>query len=111
MPCFNPGPDLQKAVASVLAPPDCLELVLADGGSTDGSLAWLQGLAVRESRLRLVGGAEHGPADALQMALWRARGTLVGLLNADDFYTPGALARRADSKCVTGALAAAGTMG
>ncbi len=73
MPCFNPGPDLQKAVASVLAQPDCLELVLADGGSTDGSLAWLQELAVREPRLRLVSEQpDHGPADALHNALWRA---------------------------------------
>lgn len=95
MPCFNPGPDLQQAVASVLAQPECLELVLADGGSTDGSLAWLQELAFREPRLRLVSEPDLGPADALQKALWRARGTLIGWLNADDLYISGALARAA----------------
>ena len=97
MPCFNPGPDLQESVASVLAQPDCLELVLADGGSTDGSLAWLQEFASREPRLRLASEPDQGPADALQKALGRARGTLIGWLNADDHYTPGALARAVDS--------------
>jgi glycosyltransferase involved in cell wall biosynthesis len=67
------------------------------GGSTDGSLAWLQEFASREPRLRLVSEPDQGPADALQKALWRARGTLIGWLNADDLYTPGALARAAAS--------------
>ena len=35
----------------------------------------------------------HCPS--LQEALWCARGTLIGWLNADDLYTPGALARAA----------------
>ena len=34
MPCFNPGDYLQEAVASVLNQPECLELLVADGGST-----------------------------------------------------------------------------
>ena len=34
-----------SAVQSVLAQPECLELLLADGGSTDGSLQLLENLA------------------------------------------------------------------
>jgi hypothetical protein len=97
MPCFNPGPDLHEAVASVLAQPECLELVVADGGSNDGSIAWLQDLARHDLRLRLVSEPDNGPAEALQKAFKRARGTLIGWLNADDLYTPGALARAATS--------------
>ena len=36
---------------------------------------------------------DSGPSDALNKAFKAARGTLVGWLNADDLYPPGALAR------------------
>ena len=38
MPCRNAGPFLAEAAASALQQPDCLELLVADGGSIDGSL-------------------------------------------------------------------------
>lgn len=93
MPCFNPGPFLQEAVASVLAQPECLELLVAEGCSTDGSLEALQDLASADARLRIIPGPDQGPADALNKAFARARGTLIGWLNADDLSPPGALSR------------------
>jgi hypothetical protein len=77
----------------VLAQPDCLELLVADGGSTDGSLATLAELAACDSRLKVHSEPDDGPADALNKAFRRARGTLIGWLNTDDLYTPGALQR------------------
>ncbi|MEB3320081.1 MAG: glycosyltransferase [Cyanobium sp.] len=93
MPCLNPGPFLEEAIASVLAQPDCLELLIADGGSTDGSLSRLRERAAGESRIRLLTGPDQGPADALNRAFQAARGTVIGWLNADDLYTAGALSR------------------
>ena len=93
MPCFNPGPYLLEAVASVLAQPECLELVVADGGSTDGSLAVLARLEASEPRLRVCSEPDGGPADALNKAFHRARGSFIGWLNSDDLYTPGSLQR------------------
>jgi len=95
MPCFNPGPFLQEAVASVLAQPQCLELLVAEGCSTDGSLEVLGDLASSDARLRIIPGPDLGPADALNKAFAQARGTLIGWLNADDLCPPGALARAA----------------
>lgn len=95
MPCFNPGPFLQEAVASVLAQPECLELLIADGGSTDGSLELLHHLASAEVRIRLIHGPDQGPADALNKAFAQARGTLIAWLNADDLFPAGALGRAA----------------
>lgn len=95
MPCFNPGPFLQEAVASVLAQPECLELLIADGGSTDGSLEALKEFASADARVRIIPGPDQGPADALNKAFAQARGTLIGWLNADDLSSPGALARAA----------------
>ena len=93
MPCRNAGRFLQEAVQSVLAQPECLELLAADGGSTDGTLQILEALAASNPRLRIVSRADSGPADALNQAFRAARGTLIGWLNADDLYPPGALAR------------------
>ena len=93
MPCLNPGRYLEEAIASVLMQPECLELVVVDGGSTDGSQTILRNHAARESRMRLLLGQDEGPADALNKAFRAARGTLIGWLNADDIYAEGALSR------------------
>lgn len=93
MPCRNAGPFLREAVESVLQQPECLELLVADGGSSDGSLTWLEQQAATNPRLRLVSRSDAGPADALNRAFQIARGSLIGWLNADDIYPPGALAR------------------
>jgi hypothetical protein len=93
MPCLNAEQFLAEAVASALQQPECLELLVADGGSCDGSLQMLADLAATDRRLRVVSRTDRGPADALNKAWRAARGTLIGWLNADDLYTPGALAR------------------
>ena len=91
--CISCWPFLREAVESVLLQSECLELLVADGGSSDGSLDLLRELAAVDSRLHLVSRSDHGPADALNKAFQAARGTLIGWLNADDIYSPGALAR------------------
>ena len=95
MPCFNPGAYLEEAVASVLNQPECLELLVADGGSTDGSIEFLEALASRDRRVRITYGPDQGPADALNKAFAQARGTMIGWLNADDISPAGALGRAA----------------
>ena len=84
MPCLNAGPYLEAAVQSVLAQPEALELLVADGGSTDGTLQWLEEFAASDPRLRIVSRSDVGPADALNKAFRAARGTLIAWLNADD---------------------------
>ena len=53
----------------------------------------LDGWSEKDSRLRIISRSDGGPADALNKAFSAARGTLIGWLNADDIYPPGALAR------------------
>lgn len=93
MPCRNAGPFLEEAIASALADPLVLELLIADGGSDDGSLQRVEGHARGDRRVRLVSRRDDGPADALNRAWPHARGTVIGWLNADDRYTPGAPSR------------------
>lgn len=93
MPCRNAGPFLEEALDSVLAEPEVLELLVADGGSSDGSLERLRQRSASDPRLRLVSDHDAGVADALNRAFSRARGTVIGWLNADDRYLPGAPSR------------------
>ena len=97
MPCLNPGVFLLEAVDSVMADPAVLELIVADGGSTDGSMQLLQQRAAVDQRLRLVCEPDSGPPDALNRAFALARGTVIGWLNADDRYLEGAPSRAVEA--------------
>lgn len=97
MPSYNQAQFLPQALESVLN--QCwgkLELIVMDGGSTDGSQDILQAYH-RDPRLRWWSAPDKGPADALNKALAKVRGTLVGWLNTDDCYTPGAIRRAAEA--------------
>jgi glycosyltransferase involved in cell wall biosynthesis len=94
MPSLNQAEFIVSAVQSVLSQSyGHLELIVADGGSTDGTLALLQQQQGLDSRLRWMSEPDTGPADALNKALRRARGTIVGWLNSDDLYAEGAIDR------------------
>jgi glycosyltransferase involved in cell wall biosynthesis len=67
----------------VLADPAVLELLIADGGSGDGSLERIERRCQADRRVRLVSRADQGTADALNRAWPHLRGTVVGWLNAD----------------------------
>ena len=93
MPCRNAAGSLKDSIASVLAQPECLELLVADNQSSDGSLEILQEIASRDPRLRVVSSRDQGPADGLNHALLAARGTHIGWLHANALYARGSLAR------------------
>jgi len=94
MPSFNQAPFIERALDSVLQQSwQHLEVIVQDGGSSDGTQAVLFRIAERDSRLRWFSETDSGPADAINKALKRVRGTYVGWLNSDDCYTPGAVER------------------
>lgn len=95
MPTLNQAPFIAEAIASVMSQQvDGMELVVADGGSTDGTLDILAGLAAEHAgRLRWTSAPDGGPAQAVNAAVDRARAGIIGWLNSDDRYTPGAVAR------------------
>ena len=99
MPTRNQAPFIRAAIASVLAqadplPAGALELVVADGASSDGTPEILAALAAQHPGvIHWVSEPDRGPADAVNKAVARARGAVVGWLNSDDLYAPGAAAR------------------
>lgn len=94
MPSLNQVRYIEAAIDSVLSQdyPN-LELVVADGGSSDGTQALLAAWQARDPRLRWFSERDGGPAQAVNKALAKACGTLVGWLNSDDLYAPGAVSR------------------
>lgn len=69
-----------------------LEWLVIDGGSTDGTVEFLESLAGSDPRVRLVTETDRGQAHAINKGLALATGDIVAWLNTDDLYAPGALA-------------------
>lgn len=88
-PSLDQAPFVAATVESVLLQdyPD-LELLVQDGGSTDGSVEVLRGFGERVD-LRVE--PDRGQADAINRGFRRATGEVLGYLNSDDLLLPGAL--------------------
>lgn len=91
VPSLNQGRFIGKAVRSLLAQEDpALEILVIDGGSTDGTLDELEPL---RTRLRfLLSEPDRSHADALRKGFERAEGEFLCWLNADDLLLEGAFA-------------------
>jgi glycosyltransferase involved in cell wall biosynthesis len=87
---LNGAEHLEQAITSVLEQeyPNT-EYVVVDGGSGDRTLDILRKYSDRIEYW--VSEPDRGIYDAMNKGLRLANGELVGLLNADDFYEPGAL--------------------
>jgi glycosyltransferase involved in cell wall biosynthesis len=90
-PSLNQAAFLERSIRSVLDQGyENLEYLVVDGGSTDGSTEILERYSGRITRW--VSEADSGQSDAINKALGWATGDIVGYINSDDFYLPGALA-------------------
>lgn len=96
MVSFNQAPYLEQGIRSILDQgyPN-LELIMIDGGSTDGSVDILE--RYRDKVDVLVIEEDRGQSDGLNKGFDRATGDIVSWLNSDDLLLPGALFRVAES--------------
>jgi glycosyltransferase involved in cell wall biosynthesis len=87
-PCLNARATLQQTLDSVRSQeyPD-LEHIVVDGGSTDGTVELLAGA----EGVSFTSEPDRGLTHAKNKGVERARGEVIGQLNADDYYLPGAL--------------------
>jgi glycosyltransferase involved in cell wall biosynthesis len=84
---------LDECMTSVLGQERAdLEYILIDGGSVDGTLAIIKKAAQADPRISWISESDRGISDAFNKGLARAKGEIIGILNSDDAYAPGALA-------------------
>lgn len=89
-PSFNQGAYLEKTIRSVLLQgyPN-LEYIVIDGGSTDQSIEIIQRY---EPWINYwISEKDHGQSHAINKGLEKTTGSLLGWLNSDDYFLPGAL--------------------
>ena len=81
--CLNPGRKLADTVNSILAQQyGNYEIIIKDGGSTDGSLESLPA----DSRIHLFSEKDSGIYDAMNQALPKMSGQYVLFLNCGDYF-------------------------
>ena len=92
MPSFNQAPFIEASIDSVLNQSySKLELIVMDGGSTDGTVDILKRMATRDPRLVWISESDDGPAHAINKAMALTRGSVIGWLNSDDLYAKDAV--------------------
>ena len=88
-PAYNAVATIEETLASVRDQdyPGLVEHIVIDGGSTDGTLD----IVAEAPGVRWVSERDEGLADAMNKGIAMASGQILGELNADDVFAPGAL--------------------
>jgi len=94
-PSYNQVNFLKETVESVSSQLVDLESehIIIDGGSTDGSVDFLKSTG---NKVTWISEKDKGQADAVNKGIRLATGDIIGWLNSDDLYLPGALQAVAD---------------
>lgn len=90
---YNYGQFIEQAIDSILSqdfPRDQVQILVVDDGSTDDTPEYVKRYG---SRIEYFFKPNGGQASALNFGIARARGEIIALLDADDFFLPGKLVR------------------
>ena len=80
MPCLDEAGYVEACLRSVRTqtyPPDRVEILVADGGSTDGTREILERMAREDGRIRVIDNPDRIQAAGLNRALAAARGDII----------------------------------
>jgi glycosyltransferase involved in cell wall biosynthesis len=90
-PSYNQGQFIERTLQSVASQTGAeIEHVVFDGGSTDNTVDVLKAF---EPAVRWVSKKDKGQTDAVNQGIRATDGDIIGWLNSDDIYYPGAIAR------------------
>ena len=89
--CFNSEKTIKETIDSVLNQTDCnIEHIFIDGNSTDATVSIIKSYQndynSRGMRLIIVSEPDKGIYDAMNKGIRIASGSIVGILNSDDWY-------------------------
>ncbi len=87
---YNGEKTIQETIESVIHQSVfsdiALEHIIVDGNSTDGTIDIVKKYAKQYSHIRYQSEPDNGIYDAFNKGLTLARGDIIGIINADDFY-------------------------
>jgi succinoglycan biosynthesis protein ExoA len=113
IPCRNEVRFLGGCLASVVAndyPPDRLEVLVIDGGSTDGTRELIASYQRRDARVRLVENPQGSTPWALNHGIKAARGEILARVDAHACIAPQYLTRSVEHLLRSGADNVGGVM-
>ena len=92
IPSYNKGEFIGHTLESIVSQnyPN-LEVIIQDGGSTDGSIKIIKKYALKYNWISCESKKDKGQVDAINKGLKKAFGEIMTYLNADDIYQKGAL--------------------
>jgi glycosyltransferase involved in cell wall biosynthesis len=87
-PSYNALPYIKETIESIWTQDyPAIEHIVIDGGSTDGTKQVLE----QNPQIRWISEKDKGQSDALNKGFRLVTGEIIGWLNADDTYRPGAI--------------------
>jgi len=91
-PVFNSIQFIELCIRNVISQ-RCNELehIIVDGGSTDGTIEIVSEYAKQYSHIRWISEKDKGQSNAMNKGIGLATGEYISFLNADDYYSDGAL--------------------
>ncbi|MTT30897.1 glycosyltransferase [Terrilactibacillus sp. BCM23-1] len=96
-PSYNQGEFIQETIESVLNQDyPYIEHIVVDGGSTDSTLTILKSYR-DDPRFHFISEPDQGQSHAINKGLKIAKGDIIGWLNSDDTYLPGAISKGVQS--------------
>ncbi len=96
IPVLNEEPHLRQCLQAVLQqdyPAGCIEIIVADGGSADGSREIVRDVALRDERVRLVENPRRRASAGLNAAITAARGEYIVRVDGHTIIAPDYVSR------------------
>jgi succinoglycan biosynthesis protein ExoA len=106
MPCRNEAGFIEACLRSVQAqtyPSERIEILVADGGSTDGTREILARLASEDPRIRVIDNPQRIQAAGLNQAIRASRGDVIARMDVHADYEPDYLEKCTEVLARTGA--------
>lgn len=86
--CFNSSKTIRKTFDSVLHQTyEDLEYLVVDGASTDGTIEIIKEYeSLFRGRMKWISEKDNGIYDAMNKGIRMSQGSLIGIINSDDYY-------------------------